>query len=115
MTVVELDIVGPEPLRDGEPCSHTGCASHVTHPCEGCGRRRATAREPVILGDRQRLLLWLQIDAKELADTADSLLRGGHKLASKHVAAARDLVHKAAAVIKADGPADVTFTQGGGI
>lgn len=22
----------------GEPCDHPGCLSHVTHPCEGCGR-----------------------------------------------------------------------------
>lgn len=22
----------------GVPCSHPGCLSHVTHPCEGCGR-----------------------------------------------------------------------------
>ena len=25
-------------FRDGEPCSHPGCLSHVSHPCEGCGR-----------------------------------------------------------------------------
>ena len=25
-------------MRDGEPCSHKGCLSHVSHPCEGCGR-----------------------------------------------------------------------------
>lgn len=25
-------------LRDGEPCGHRGCLSHVSHPCEGCGR-----------------------------------------------------------------------------
>lgn len=25
-------------LRDGEPCDHRGCLSHVSHPCEGCGR-----------------------------------------------------------------------------
>lgn len=24
--------------RIGEPCNHPGCLSHVTHPCEGCGR-----------------------------------------------------------------------------
>jgi hypothetical protein len=24
--------------RDGEACDHPGCLSHVTHPCEGCGR-----------------------------------------------------------------------------
>lgn len=25
-------------LKDGEPCSHPGCLSHRSHPCEGCGR-----------------------------------------------------------------------------
>jgi len=25
-------------LEDGKPCSHKGCLSHITHPCEGCGR-----------------------------------------------------------------------------
>jgi hypothetical protein len=25
-------------LDDGEPCYHPGCLSHVTHPCEVCGR-----------------------------------------------------------------------------
>ncbi len=25
-------------LRDGEPCGHPGCLSHISHPCEGCGR-----------------------------------------------------------------------------
>ena len=25
--------------RDSLPCSHPGCKSHVTHPCEGCGRQ----------------------------------------------------------------------------
>jgi len=25
-------------MKDGQPCSHPGCASHVTHPCECCGR-----------------------------------------------------------------------------
>lgn len=24
--------------QDGEPCSHPGCKSHISHPCEGCGR-----------------------------------------------------------------------------
>jgi hypothetical protein len=27
-----------EGLEPGEPCGHPGCLSHVTHPCEGCGR-----------------------------------------------------------------------------
>jgi len=24
--------------KDGEPCKHSGCLSHVSHPCEECGR-----------------------------------------------------------------------------
>ena len=25
-------------LGTGIPCEHPGCLSHVSHPCEGCGR-----------------------------------------------------------------------------
>lgn len=25
-------------IKDGEPCNHTGCLNHISHPCEGCGR-----------------------------------------------------------------------------
>lgn len=25
--------------KDGEPCGHPGFLHHVTHPCEGCGRK----------------------------------------------------------------------------
>ena len=35
---LNLKIHGRPTLRDGEPCSHPGCLSHVSHPCEGCGR-----------------------------------------------------------------------------
>lgn len=31
-------IVGERELRDGVPCGHPGCLSHISHPCEGCGR-----------------------------------------------------------------------------
>jgi len=27
-----------ENLEEGQPCKHPGCLSHVSHPCEGCGR-----------------------------------------------------------------------------
>lgn len=36
-----FDPVRSSVLRDGEPCDHPGCASHVSHPCEGCGRYAA--------------------------------------------------------------------------
>lgn len=25
-------------MREGESYSHKGCLSHISHPCEGCGR-----------------------------------------------------------------------------
>lgn len=25
-------------LEEGKGCGHLGCLSHITHPCEGCGR-----------------------------------------------------------------------------
>jgi len=25
-------------FNDGEPCTHKGCLSHISHSCEGCGR-----------------------------------------------------------------------------
>ena len=39
----ELDALIAEKLwgkrvMDGNPCSHSGCLSHVSHPCDGCGR-----------------------------------------------------------------------------
>ena len=40
-------------LPDGVPCDHPGCLSHVSHPCEVCGRvagRRLTKRA-LDLGD----------------------------------------------------------------
>lgn len=33
-------------VRDYEPCSHPGCLSHVTHPCEGCGRMAGRSVPP---------------------------------------------------------------------
>jgi hypothetical protein len=32
--------------KDGEPCPHPGCLSHVTHPCDGCGRVGGKWPEP---------------------------------------------------------------------
>lgn len=36
---MDLHGIYPHPLqRFGRPCPHQGCQSHVSHPCEGCGR-----------------------------------------------------------------------------
>lgn len=31
----------PDLDKPGIPCDHPGCASHLSHPCEGCGRYAA--------------------------------------------------------------------------
>ena len=36
--------------RDGEPCSHPGCASHQRSSCEYCGRIRCQGDVMAILG-----------------------------------------------------------------
>ena len=34
-----LDQMSPPPVyEDGRPCKHPGCLSHISHPCEVCGR-----------------------------------------------------------------------------
>jgi len=33
----------------GEPCGHPGCLSHVSHPCEGCGRVAGVKKHKVEL------------------------------------------------------------------
>lgn len=55
-----LDLDQTAGLPDGVPCSHPGCLSHRTHPCEGCGRvsGRRVPPNPIALlleamGDRR--------------------------------------------------------------
>ncbi len=31
-------------LRDGQECDDRGCKSHISHPCEGCGRIGASEK-----------------------------------------------------------------------
>jgi hypothetical protein len=43
-------------LRDGEPCGHRGCLSHVSRPCEGCGRiAGALLPAPIVDGEPQEI------------------------------------------------------------
>jgi len=38
-------------LPDGVPCKHPGCLSHISHPCEGCGRiggRTKNSRDKIL-------------------------------------------------------------------
>lgn len=47
-------------LERGEPCSHPGCLSHVSHPCEGCGRVGGTITLEEALA--------IEVENKRLAD-----------------------------------------------
>ena len=33
-----IDNINKQKFEPGEPCNHPGCSSHISHPCEGCGR-----------------------------------------------------------------------------
>lgn len=63
-------------LRDGEPCSHPGCLSYVTEPCEGChriaGRKPLPTRQDIIGGvlAKSKLIVfpWKWTDLVELAN-----------------------------------------------
>lgn len=37
--VVGDRLIATPAYHDEPPCKHRGCKSHVTHPCEGCGRK----------------------------------------------------------------------------
>jgi hypothetical protein len=41
--------------KNGVPCSHAGCLSHVTHPCEGCGRIEGGRKVVVEKAELERL------------------------------------------------------------
>lgn len=46
----------PVSYRPGEPCDHPGCASHLSHPCEGCGRYAAGMQDgPDIAAGRRHI------------------------------------------------------------
>ena len=53
----------------GEPCKHPGCKSHISHPCEGCGRVGSIGNTTVYerwetknIGEKDRTILGLQIE-----------------------------------------------------
>lgn len=37
-SIIDGVITVERELFDYQPCDHPGCLSHVSHPCEGCGR-----------------------------------------------------------------------------
>jgi len=51
-------------FEDGVPCDHPGCASHIKHPCEMCGRTGARGEKTLSSGR-----VWHQFPEVEDADT----------------------------------------------
>lgn len=44
-------------LKPGEECGHPGCKNHISHPCEGCGRRMAGLLHQADPGDPPGLII----------------------------------------------------------
>lgn len=74
-------------LRPDEPCGHPGCLSHISHPCEGCGRTAGQyppepAAEPAVkrtdrvAGQLERCLLHVR-DMRSILDAFEMSLRDG--------------------------------------
>jgi len=56
----------PDYVKDGEPCS-SGCAQHVTHACEKCGRTQARG---ALIRDRRNM--W-QVVEKKMKNTESNM------------------------------------------
>lgn len=50
--VNDLQRTLPTKYKDGQPCEHTGCLNHVSHPCEGCGRIAGESKTEKGLGEK---------------------------------------------------------------
>jgi hypothetical protein len=54
----------PVSHRPGEPCDHPGCASHLSHPCEGCGRYAAGSQNGPDVDHAMRYIQNLKADSE---------------------------------------------------
>lgn len=63
--------------KDGQPCG-LGCDSHVSHPCENCGRIRADMGQTVIYWRNKYISSAAEFDKykKKLAQVLDELDTG---------------------------------------
>lgn len=52
-------------MKDGEPCTHKGCLSHISHPCEGCGRVKGVMQKPKFQDGEKVLLDDVMVTIKE--------------------------------------------------
>ena len=49
--LIMLDVDADFGAARHAPCSHPGCRSHVSHPCEVCGRQWADRKPPLSTTD----------------------------------------------------------------
>ena len=59
-------------LRDGEPCSHPGCLSHISHPCECAAMAQLKAAE---IHERSLASAYGRCGGKQHVDAALELRR----------------------------------------
>lgn len=77
-----------------EPCDHPGCKSHVSHPCEGCGRQWGTILEKpeiVVLCGSSRFVREMAILAWTLERDEHVIVMGLHLLPHDYTTAADHL------------------------
>jgi hypothetical protein len=64
--------------RKGEPCEHPGCLSHVSHPCDGCGRTHGSVNHNS--AGRNGNITPRECVLKFAVDMEKALLRNDHKV-----------------------------------
>lgn len=50
--------------EQGQPCQHSGCLHHITHPCEGCGRILGAGSVVELLESHRRITIVSSSDKK---------------------------------------------------
>jgi hypothetical protein len=75
-------------LADGVPCDHAGCLSHVSHPCEGCGR--IGGRRPIYNMEDNEARGKFLLTADELKKIADESPGGFLTLSPEVLAVLRE-------------------------
>jgi hypothetical protein len=78
--------------KDGIPCKHPGCLSHITHPCEGCGRiggryPEKTQKARVIHSKEGTTIITEEVSREEVDRIAD---RVAEYMSKSHVLSSAD-------------------------
>lgn len=79
-------------LERGEPCRHPGCLSHVSHPCEGCGRvgGTITLEEALTIEAENKMLAELLSALENRVDDLSRALSAKEEIVAIYARCVRD-------------------------